>query len=78
MNKTLTRLEAVDRVGAIADYLDTLLRAVWENLDVVGLVSREAAHISEKAAEDALLSLSLAQELVKELDGLGDSLGGAN
>ena len=76
MNATteMTALEARDRLDAIADYLDTLLRSLWEDLDTVGLTTMDRGATKGTAAEDALRTVSLAQELVKELDSLGPAL----
>jgi hypothetical protein len=74
MAASATRIEidARDREAAVIDYLHTLLRHVWEDLDTAGVTTIDEGSENGAAVKDALCSLSLAQEMVKELDGLAD------
>jgi hypothetical protein len=61
---------AIDRVHIIADYMGTLLRHVWSDLDEAGLLYFGPEHPNPSALADVMASLGMALELVAELNSL--------
>ena len=62
---------AIDRVHIVADYMGTLLRHVWADLDEAGLLYFGPDHPNPTGLGDVMASLGMALELVAELNTIG-------
>jgi trans-aconitate methyltransferase len=66
----ISESEARNRLDTIGEYLETLLRNAWEDMQTAGILRDEMPANERTAAGDALTSVSMAQELVQEMQDL--------